>query len=202
MKVYSGMSDEDLVEEYTKVSGGNAEKILDLIMFRYHTLISSVAAPFFLAGAEREDLIQEGRIGLYDAVLSYDRSKNDTFAPFARMCIERAQIKAVARYSRKKNSPLNSSVSIDDDEETKSAVNAIYADTKVSDPEEIFFDLLEVREKINRLRDDLSPLEMNVLQYMMEGYDYRQIAKILGRSDKSIDNTMQRVRKKGRSIWQ
>lgn len=198
MKDYSSLPDEKLVELYNSLEQDEKEAVLDVIMYRFHGLISKTAAPYFLVGAEREDLIQEGRIGLYEAVKSYDKSKNDSFVPFARMCVERAQIKAVTRYARKKNAPLNLSLSIDEGEGEK--IKEIAIDTKVSDPQEIYIDIVDVEEKIERLRRDLSALELNVLQYMMEGYDYRQIAKIMGRADKSVDNTMQRIRKKCRGI--
>lgn len=183
------LTDEELAKEY-KVS--RDESIIDHAMLRFHGLIIHSASKLFLIGGEREDLIQEGRLGLFNALESYDPDKNDKFLPFASLCIQRAQLKAVTSYNRKKNAPLNESLSLDDESKNEETI----INLKVSDPEEIILDNFNTEELFSRIERELSPRENEVLLYLIEGYDYKQIAKFLEVEAKSIDNAIQRVRSK------
>ena len=186
---YSNYSDEELVKEYKST---NDEAILDSLMYRFHGLISSSAAPLYLTGADREDLIQEGRLGLYNAIESFDESKNHAFVPFAKLCIRRAQLKAIESYNRKKHSPLNTSVSFSSDDEE---IN-IPMETNVSSPEDIMIEIFDTEEMLKEIEKSLSSMEMDVLLYLVEGYNYHQIAGFLGKEAKSVDNAIQRLRSK------
>ena len=174
------------------------------LVSRYMRLVRICARPLFLAGGESEDLIQEGMIGLYKAVRDYDDTKEAAFKTFASMCINRQLINAVAVSNRKKNIPLNTYVSFDmpayPDEDNETRLVDILKPESEQNPEKLFIDREYSDSFKKKLFDRLSSFEKQVLQLYMEDNDYRQIAMLLGKTPKSIDNAIQRIRAKANSI--
>lgn len=187
---FSGYTDEELIYSY---KNHNNESFLDELILRYDNLVLYCATSLFLIGAEKEDLVQEGKVGLLNAINSFDPDKNEKFFPFAKICIKRAQYKAIEAATRKKHSPLNESYSLDAGLEE---VNGYYMETKVSSPEDIIFEQYEIKEITDKIKKKLSENETQVLHLLLKGSDYKSIASDLNKSPKSIDNTIQRIRKK------
>ncbi len=178
--------DEELVMLYRR---GNAEAV-DILMDRYKLLVRRISRARFLIGGDEEDLIQEGMIGLYKAVRDYEEGQGASFKTFAALCINRQMIKAIDASNSQKNRPLNEFVSLDAydfDEDTGNEKNS---------PEHILIGQEQEREILERIRGALSPLEKRVFELYLLGQDYREIAISLDRSPKSIDNAIQRIRKK------
>jgi RNA polymerase sporulation-specific sigma factor len=161
---------------------------LDVLLSRFKPLVKVRAAAYFLSGGDRDDLIQEGMIGLYKAFLDYAPEKNPVFSAFASLCVNRQILTAVKTAARRKHAPLNASFAL----ENADAQNP----ETVSNPEALFISR-ESSEDINLfIKENLSGLERDVLTLRMKGMAYTQIAEALGKPPKSVDNTMQRVRKK------
>lgn len=193
---YQFCSDEMLIDMY-RVGDRFA---IDVLFERYKNLVRKKAKAMYLAGGDSDDLIQEGMIGLYKAVRDYDDSKEATFATFASLCINRQMISAVTAYNRKKNTPLNSYLSFDlpantDDENEMRLVDVLKADDD-SDPESMYIDREYTLLLKEHLMKSLSPFEKQVIELYLEGNDYREIANILGKPPKAIDNALQRIRTK------
>ena len=190
----SVLSDEELV----KLSQAGDHMALEEIVNRYLNLIRSRAGSYFIPGAEKDDIIQEGMIGLYKAVMEFDETKTAYFRSFAAACIRNNIITAVKTAARKKNSPLNSYISLTKsnyDDDGESLLNII-ALGEESDPETIVIDREDadgIEYTINRA---LSKLELQVLLEYLSGESYNEIAQKLGRDVKAVDNAIQRVKKK------
>ncbi len=157
------------------------------------------AKSYFLVGADREDIIQEGMIGLYKSIRDFRADKLSSFRAFAELCITRQIITAIKTATRQKHIPLNSYVSLNKpiyDEDSDRTMLDVLSSNKVSDPEEVFISTelsSDLREKI---KQNLSELESQVLQSYLEGKSYQEMAKELNRHVKSIDNALQRVKRK------
>ncbi len=204
MEHYELYSDEELVSMYRN----GDERAVDAIMERYKNLVRKKAHAMYIVGGEKDDLIQEGMIGLYKAVTTYDVDKDASFLTFASLCINGQIMNAVKASNAKKNSPLNGYVSLDE------PVNSTddNADMKLVDtltgiyeqnPELIYIDREYTGSLEQKALETLSPLEKRVIKLLMSGKDYVKIAKELKRSPKSIDNTIQRARTKiGKTINQ
>jgi RNA polymerase sporulation-specific sigma factor len=176
-------SDEQLIQA---ARAGNVEA-LDGLLSRFKPLVKAKAAAYFLSGGDRDDLIQEGMIGLYKAFLDYAPEKNPIFSAFASLCINRQMLTAIKAAARQKHAPLNDSYALED---------AGNAPETGANPESLLISR-ESSEDINHfIRENLSPLERDVLMLHMEGLAYTQIAETMGRPPKSVDNTLQRVKKK------
>ncbi|MBO4266325.1 MAG: sigma-70 family RNA polymerase sigma factor [Lachnospiraceae bacterium] len=182
------------------------EKIIEYIIEKYKDLVRKKAGSMFILGADKEDLIQEGMIGLYNAVRDYDAGRDASFYTFADLCISRQMYKAVEAGNRKKHSPLNSYVSIYDDENDKdergegtSILEKILSETGRS-PEEMFIDKEQTEDLEQRIYDSLSDFERKVLNLRLTGLEYTDIARILGRDAKSTDNALSRIKGKVRKI--
>ncbi len=193
---YQSCSDEMLIDMY-RVGDRFA---IDVLFERYKNLVRKKAKAMYLAGGDSDDLIQEGMIGLYKAVRDYDDSKEATFATFASLCINRQMISAVTAYNRKKNTPLNSYLSFDlpantDDENEMRLVDVLKTDDD-SDPESMYIDREYTLLLKEHLMKSLSPFEKQVIELYLEGNDYREIANILDKPPKAIDNALQRIRTK------
>lgn len=163
---------------------------MDLLLNRYKSLVRAQSRVRFLVGGDEEDLIQEGMIGLYKAVRDYDESRGASFKTFASLCISRQMAKAIETSGRDKNRPLNSSVSLTDEEwenQMKDEMNS---------PESIVLDEESGNEMLKKIKKSLSPMEQKVLDLYLTGADYREIAETIHKPPKSIDNTLQRIRKK------
>lgn len=189
----NALNDEELVR---LAQSGNKEA-LECIILRYRSLVYSKSKSYFLAGADDDDIIQEGLIGLYNAVMKFNVDKFPFFKVFASICVKRRMLTAVREASRKKHSPLNSYVSLDNSDEDSDAsfMNLIPAGD-AQNPEAILID----RENINgmeyKINQTLSEFELEVLFYYLEALSYQEIAKKLNKDSKAVDNAIQRIKKK------
>lgn len=184
-------------EELAALSAAGDETATECILSKYKNLVRSKARMYFLAGADREDIIQEGMIGLFKAIRDFDSSKPASFRGFAELCVKRQIITAVKTATRQKHMPLNSYVSLsnspyDDDSD------GIWGELDLSelDPERLFIKKEKAEFLGGKIDEVLSPLEKNVLQMYLDGKSYHEIADALSRAPKSIDNALQRVKKK------
>ena len=189
---YEDFSDEELIRKYK--DGDQA--ILNYICEKYKPLVLKTSKKYFLVGGENEDLIQEGMIGLFNAIGDYDIASDVTFFHFAQMCIDRQMIKAIEASNRKKHSPLNAYVSLYDEDGEELEEPALAAD----DPAEIIIEAEENLSLIDKLEQALSPMEKKVFELYMQDYDYKEIAVKLGKTEKSIDNTLTRIKSKARNL--
>ncbi|WP_026314574.1 RNA polymerase sporulation sigma factor SigH [Heyndrickxia acidiproducens] len=192
---YSIVKDEELVEW---IHTGESEA-LDYLIQKYRNFVRAKARSYFLIGADREDIVQEGMIGLYKAIRDYREGKLTSFKAFAELCITRQIITAIKTATRQKHIPLNSYISLDKpiyDEESDRTLMDVITGAKISNPEE----LILIREKYMRIEDKiselLSDLERRVLALYLDGQSYQEISEELNRHVKSIDNALQRVKKK------
>ncbi|MDO5403131.1 MAG: RNA polymerase sporulation sigma factor SigH [Eubacteriales bacterium] len=193
---YSQCNDEVLIALYQE----GDEKAIDQLFERYKNLVRKKAKAMFLAGGDSDDLIQEGMIGLYKAVRDYHTDKEATFATFASMCINRQIITAVTTSNRKKNSPLNGYVSLDqparsDEDYDMKLIDVIQSGSE-QDPEKLLIDREYTKNLQELVEAAMSPFERQVLAMYMEGKDYIEISRQLGKPTKSIDNAIQRIRNK------
>ena len=197
---FNKCSDETLIDIYRK----GDEAAIEVLFERYKDIVRKKAKAMYLAGGDSDDLIQEGMIGLYKAVRDYDDTKEAAFKTFASMCINRQLINAVTVSNRKKNMPLNTYVSFDmpayPDEDNETRLVDILKTESEQNPEKLFIDREYSDSFKKKLFDRLSSFEKQVLQLYMEDNDYRQIAMLLGKTPKSIDNAIQRIRAKANSI--
>lgn len=192
---YASLSDGELVQ----LSRGGDSFATEYLLKKYKNLVRQRARTYFLAGADRDDLVQEGMIGLYKAVRDFDFEKNAAFKSFAELCIKRQIITAVKASTRKKHIPLNSYVSLSKpvfDDERDSCLEELLSEMNQTDPEEIFFRKENAAAMDEKIEQVLSKLEKQVLSFYMEGKSYLEIAEIMNRPPKSIDNALQRIKKK------
>ena len=189
---YDKIPDEELI---ARLRGGE-EAVGDYLMEKYKPLVRRKARALFLEGGDTEDLLQEGMWGLFKAVREYQADRGASFATFAEVCILRQMYSAIAAASRNKHRPLNESVSFSEMEEKKVQLSA----GPESDPETIVLHQEAMDELRKKTMEALSPLEKKVLELYLSGMDYLQIAQELGRSGKSIDNALQRIRGKVRNL--
>jgi RNA polymerase sporulation-specific sigma factor len=188
----SNQSDEKLVS----LAKENDKEATDVLLLRYSEIVKRLAGSYFLVGGETDDLVQEGLLGVLDAIRAYDGKKMDRFYPFAKLCINRKMIKAIDSSNEKKNSPLNSAISLDLE---KDSINDYLLD-EFMDPERLLLDKENEKKVRSMILKMLSPFEQQVFSQMILGYDYIQIADILDKSPKSIDNAIQRIRSKVKSL--
>lgn len=196
---YTQMTDEKLIENINN----NDHVALNCLMERYNDIVSMKANKFFIIGAEREDIIQEGMIGLYKAVKSFDLQKQNSFKTFANMCIERQLITAVKNSNRQKHIPLNSSVSLNaaayEDNEDMDKIDIL--DIKaLDDPSDIIAEREYFESMENKIKENLSKFELQVLHEYEKGKTYADIALKLNAKIKSVDTAIQRIRKKANKI--
>ncbi|MCA1032745.1 RNA polymerase sporulation sigma factor SigH [Bacillus timonensis] len=193
--LYERLEDEEVVE---LVHNGQSEA-LDYLINKYKNFVRAKARSYFLIGADREDIVQEGMIGLYKAIRDFKEDKLTSFKAFAELCITRQIITAIKTATRQKHIPLNSYVSLDKpiyDEESDRTLMDVISGAKVMDPEELIinqekFDDIEVK-----MAELLSDLERKVLALYLDGRSYQEISEDLNRHVKSIDNALQRVKRK------
>lgn len=192
---YCSMADEELIA----VSRGGDRIAEDLLYEKYKPFIRVRARSYFLVGADREDIIQEGMIGLYKAIRDYSPDKNASFRSFAELCVTRQIITAIKAATRQKHIPLNSYVSLNRPmfvEEPERTLMDVLSAARVSDPEETLISRETYENMEEQLLSSLSPLERSVLTLYLEGRSYVEIAESLNRSVKAIDNALQRVKHK------
>ncbi|MFC4765966.1 RNA polymerase sporulation sigma factor SigH [Effusibacillus consociatus] len=189
------LSDEDLVEA---VREGNDEA-LEYLINKYKNFVKAKARSYFLIGADREDIVQEGMIGLYKSIRDYRDDKLTSFKAFAELCITRQIITAIKTATRQKHIPLNSYVSLDKpiyDEDSDRTLLDVICGSRVSDPEELLINQEEFVDIELKMGEILSDLERKVLMLYLDGRSYQEIAVDLKRHVKSIDNALQRVKRK------
>lgn len=192
---YEAFSDEELIE---KLRQGEND-ITDYILEKYKPLVRKKTNAMYLIGGETEDLIQEGMIGLFKAIRDYRPDKDASFYHFAELCINRQLYSALEASNRKKHQPLNSYISLSD-QDNQGAVAAELLVDQERGPEQMVIEQELWEEYKKRLEQNLSKMENKVLQYYLDGNHYIQIAEIMGKSPKSIDNALQRIRQKIRQI--
>lgn len=201
MSKYDRMTDEQLLCDY---KNGNQE-IMDYLMVKYKSMVRKKARAMYLLGGENEDLIQEGMIGLIKAVRDFDVTQKTSFSSFAELCVSRQMYSAIEASNRKKHLPLNSYVSLyEDSEQVGEGRSLPLIDTiessKENDPEVLYFGKEYTEAFVEQLKELLSPLENHVLYLHLMGTDYRTIAELLGKSPKSVDNALQRIKTKAQKI--
>lgn len=192
---YDEMGDEEVVA-YAREGDDSA---LEFLINKYKNFVRAKARSYFLIGAERDDIIQEGMIGLYKAIRDFRADKLASFRAFAELCITRQIITAIKTATRQKHIPLNAYVSLNKpiyDEESDRTLLDIISGTKVTDPEELVISREEFLDIEAKMSEFLSELEWKVLMYYLEGKSYQEIAEDLQRHVKSIDNALQRVKRK------
>ncbi len=194
-QAYTGMIDEDVIQE----AKAGSEKALEYLINKYKSFVRAKARTYFLIGADREDIIQEGMIGLFKAIRDYKGDKLSSFRAFAELCITRQIITAIKTATRQKHIPLNSYVSLNKpifDEESDRTLMDVISEENISDPEELVINREEFQGIENKMGEILSSLEWEVLTSYLEGKSYQEIAEDLDRHVKSIDNALQRVKRK------
>jgi RNA polymerase sporulation-specific sigma factor len=192
----SEVADEELVE---KARNGD-DRAIDVLLVRYRHYARAKARSYFLAGADKEDIVQEGMIGLYKAIRDFQPSRNTAFRAFAELCITRQIISAIKGATRQKHLPLNSYVSLnrrpaegeDDDRPLEQSLTGPSA----ADPADLVISAEEINDLRSSMVEVLSELETDVLRLYMDGKSYQEIANVLGRHVKSIDNALQRIKRK------
>lgn len=189
------LQDESLVE-YVREGDSAA---LEYLITKYKNFVRAKSRSYFLIGADHEDILQEGMIGLYKAIRDFQGDKQSSFKAFAELCITRQIITAIKTATRQKHIPLNSYVSLDKpiyDEESDRTLLDVICGSKVSDPEELLINQEEFDDIELKMGEILSDLERKVLMHYLDGRSYQEISEDLNRHVKSIDNALQRVKRK------
>ena len=195
VRQFDHLTDEQLVEQ---VHLGNTDA-LDFLISKYRLFVKAKARSYFLVGADREDIIQEGMIGLYKSIRDFKEDKLASFRAFAELCITRQIITAIKTATRQKHIPLNSYVSLDKpiyDEESERTLMDIITSPVIDDPEYLMINREDYRYLEQKMAEVLSELEQQVLIRYLEGQSYNEISEELNRHVKSIDNALQRVKRK------
>lgn len=192
---YEDQADEELVEA---VREGDTDA-LEYLIQKYRNFVRAKARSYFLIGADREDIVQEGMIGLYKSIRDFRGDKLSSFKAFAELCITRQIITAIKTATRQKHIPLNSYVSLDKpiyDEDSDRTLLDVICTVRASDPEELVINQEEFDDIEGKMSELLSDLERKVLMLYLDGRSYQEIAVDLARHVKSIDNALQRVKRK------
>ena len=186
-------------EEVVKLARQGSQDATDYLLQKYSGFINMKASNYFMVGSEHDDLIQEGYIGLYKAIKAYDSEKENSFKSFANLCVERQIITAIKTSNRQKHIPLNQSLSLSGstfEDNNELSLLDVLDDKFVEDP----LDTLTNQERLDALRkkidDNLSDFEKQVIELHMQGLSYVDIAQKLDSTTKSVDNAIQRIRKK------
>ena len=192
---FEEMADEEIVALAQQSDGAALEYLLN----KYKNFVRSKARSYFLIGADHEDIVQEGMIGLYKAIRDYREEKLKSFRAFAELCITRQIITAIKTATRQKHIPLNSYVSLNKpiyEEESDRTLMDVITEGRSADPEELLIGQESYVSIESQIDEALSPLERRVLAAYLDGKSYQEIAVMLGRHVKSIDNALQRVKHK------
>ena len=201
MNRYERVTDGELI---SRLSGGD-QGVMDFIMVKYKSMVRKKARAMYLLGGENEDLIQEGMIGLIKAVRDFKEEQGASFQSFAELCVSRLMYSAIEASKRKKHFPLNSYISLYEESEVqKNGRKMPLIDTiepeQETNPEALYFGKEYTEAFVEQLKEKLSPMENRVLSLHLQGTDYRQIAELLGKSPKSIDNALQRIKGKAEKM--
>ena len=193
---YSNIKDEDLIR---KIKSGD-NNALDYLLKKYQEVVNMKVSRYFIIGAEKEDIIQEGLIGLYKAIKSFDPEKQNSFKSFANLCIERQLITAIKSSNRQKHMPLNSYLSLNmsayDDYDDDTSIYDIFDANIIEYPLDTITKKEYYKSVENIIEKSLSTFEKNVLNELVNGSSYTAIAQKLDSPVKSVDNAIQRIRKK------
>ena len=189
---YQNYSDEDLIQ---MLRAGDAE-IADYIMEKYKPLVRKKSNAMYLIGGETEDLIQEGMIGLFKAVRDFNLEKESSFFSFAELCITRQLYSALEASNRKKHIPLNTYISFSNQDDSDGLNLEQMLTDETASPEQMMIENETKEEFFQRLEEKLSPMEKKVLSMYLDGNTYTQIAELMNKAPKSIDNSLQRIRGK------
>ena len=191
---FLSMTDEEVV---VLAQNGDGQALAYLLN-KYKNFVRSKARSYFLIGADHEDIVQEGMIGLYKAIRDFQPSRLASFRSFAELCVKRQIITAIKAATRQKHVPLNSYVSLNkplyDEESDRTLLDVI--EGRVTNPEDLYISQEDLSRIQNQISEVLSDLERQVLEAFMDGKSYQEIAELLGRHVKSIDNALQRVKRK------
>jgi RNA polymerase sporulation-specific sigma factor len=195
---YKDKTDEELI---IQIHDNEEKEAIEYLMNKYKNLVRKKAGSMYILGADKDDLIQEGMIGLFKAIRDYDAGRDDSFVTFADLCISRQMYSAIQASARKKHTPLNSYISIYNKNEASEDENAIaLEDVLESDssmiPEQHIIDQENLKALEEAIERELSPLESQVLDLYITGMSIKQISAVLARDEKSTDNAMQRIRTK------
>lgn len=188
---YEKCTDEELI---ARLRAGE-EEISDYLMEKYKGFVRKKARAMYLIGGETDDLIQEGMIGLFKAIQSYHPDREASFRTFAGMCIDRQLYSAIQNSNRQKHMPLNAYISLSEEKESEELEASWW-----ENPENIIIDQESTEILEQEIHKVLSPMENKVLEYYLKGYGYIQIAELMGKTPKSIDNALQRMRGKIRNF--
>jgi len=200
-KEYRLFSDEELIDRLRDGENG----VTDFIMDKYKNFVRSKAQSMYILGADSEDLIQEGMIGLFKAIRDFDRGRDASFYTFADLCVSRQMYKAIKASKRKKHEPLNTYVSLYDkgdggDESAAQSLEETLYSTMDLSPEDIVIGRESADELETLIEEQLSPFEYQVFELCLTGMTYTQIARVLGKDEKATDNALQRVKAKVKKI--
>lgn len=191
MKEYQNFRDEELIE---KLRAGD-ERIMDYILDKYKPLVRKRANTMYLIGGDTDDLIQEGMIGLFKAIRDYEEEKETSFYHFAELCINRQIYTAVEASNRKKHAPLNSYISLYSGTNEEGVVLADSLTTSITvNPEQMMIEQESLAQFMEQLKERLSKMERQVVDYYLAGLNYVQIAEQMGKTPKAIDNALQRIK--------
>ena len=193
---YEQVTDEELVRR-TQQHGDRYA--CEYLLYKYRNLVRAKVRAYFLMGAERDDLIQIGMIGLWEAITDFRADRDTSFAGFAKVCIQRQMISAIKAATRQKQAPLNSSISLEaspgDDDDDRNLLEVLVSETE-SDPQHIVLGVEGERVLQQSLREQLSPFEWEVLTEYRSGKSYKEMARTLSCKIKAIDNALSRIRRK------
>ncbi|MBP3707448.1 MAG: RNA polymerase sporulation sigma factor SigH [Clostridia bacterium] len=193
---YTNDKDEDLIN---KIKSGDNDA-LEFLLNKYKEIVNMKVSRYFIVGAEKEDIMQEGLIGLYKAIKGYDTEKQNSFRSFANLCIERQLITAIKSSNRQKHMPLNSYLSLNmsayDDAEEDTSIFEVFDANVIEDPLDTITKREYYKSVENVIEKSLSPFERQVLTELVNGNSYTVIAEKLDSPVKSVDNAIQRIRKK------
>ena len=192
---YESMTDEQIV----KLAQGSDAQALEYLLNKYKNFVRTKARSYFLIGADHEDIVQEGMIGLYKSIRDYREEKLSSFRAFAELCITRQIITAIKTATRQKHIPLNSYISLNKpiyEEDSDRTLLDVITEEGISNPEDMLIDREDLSFIEGRIGQMLSGLEKEVLVRYMEGKSYVEIADEMGRHVKSIDNALQRIKRK------
>lgn len=193
---FTNLTDEEIL---LAIKDNDDELALEYLINKYRNFVRAKARSYFLIGADREDIIQEGMIGFYKAIRDFRNDKLSSFRAFAELCVTRQIITAIKTATRQKHIPLNSYISLNKpiyDEDSDRTLMDVLSGGKISDPEELVISREEFADIEKKMEEILSDLEWRVLMSYLDGKSYQEIAADLGKHVKSIDNALQRVKRK------
>ncbi len=175
------------------------EKSLNHIIRKYRNFVRVKAKPFFIVGADKEDILQEGMIGLFKAIRDYNEEKTVSFRAFAELCVTRQIITAVKTATRQKHIPLNSYISLNkpmSEEDPDKTLMDMMKNSYITDPEQLMISKEEMKQIEEKAKEMLSEFETRVLSLYLKGYSYNEISEKLCKHSKSVDNALQRIKRK------